>query len=150
MPRPLSSEEIQEFRDALCRVAERLFAEHGYGGVTLRAMARELGCSAMTPYRYFENKEAIFTAVRTKAFIRHGEVFEKIAGEHRDPLERLRAYAYAYVGFARDEPHAYRIMFEIAGVDEATARDALKRAAHKLPIKTAFAARDVAGTGDTE
>ena len=114
MPRPLSSEEIQEFRDALCRVAERLFAEHGYGGVTLRAMARELGCSAMTPYRYFENKEAIFTAVRTKAFIRHGEVFEKIAGEHRDPLERLRAYAYAYVGFARDEPHAYRIMFEIA------------------------------------
>ncbi len=43
-----------------------------------------------------------------------------------------------------------RIMFEIAGVDEATARDALKRAAQKLPIKTAFASRDVGGRGESE
>jgi len=39
-----------------------------------------------------------------------------------------------------------RIMFEIAGVDEATAREALRLAGHKLPIKTKFVARvDVGG-----
>lgn len=34
-----------------------------------------------------------------------------------------------------------RIMFEIAGVDEARAREAMRRAAHKLPIKTKFVVR---------
>ena len=34
-----------------------------------------------------------------------------------------------------------RIMFEMAGIDEATAREALDLAAHKLPIPTKFVAR---------
>jgi large subunit ribosomal protein L16 len=34
-----------------------------------------------------------------------------------------------------------RIMFEIAGVDEETAREALRLAAHKLPIKVKFVTR---------
>jgi len=39
-----------------------------------------------------------------------------------------------------------RIMFEIAGVDEATAREALRLASHKLPIATKFVVRaDVGG-----
>lgn len=35
-----------------------------------------------------------------------------------------------------------RIMFEITGVPEATAREAMRLAAFKLPIKTKFVARD--------
>src|SRR3954463_2277795 len=35
-----------------------------------------------------------------------------------------------------------RIMFELSGVDEATARQALGLAAHKLPIKTKFVKRE--------
>lgn len=38
-----------------------------------------------------------------------------------------------------------KIMFEIAGVDEATAREALRLAAHKLPIKTKFVKREEIG-----
>lgn len=34
-----------------------------------------------------------------------------------------------------------RIMFEIAGVPEATAREAMRLASHKLPIKTKFITR---------
>jgi large subunit ribosomal protein L16 len=37
-----------------------------------------------------------------------------------------------------------RVMFEIAGVDEPLAREAMLRAAHKLPIKTKFIARGAA------
>lgn len=39
-----------------------------------------------------------------------------------------------------------RIMFELAGVDEATAREAMRLAAHKLPIKCRFVAKDAAAT----
>ena len=35
-----------------------------------------------------------------------------------------------------------RVMFELAGVDEAQAREALRLAAHKLPIKTRFVSRE--------
>lgn len=65
-PRPLCPEEIESFREGLCRVATRLFAERGVEGVTLRALARELGCSPRTPYRYFRNKDEIFLAVRVQ------------------------------------------------------------------------------------
>ena len=34
-----------------------------------------------------------------------------------------------------------RILFEMEGVDEATAREAMRLAAHKLPVKTRFVAR---------
>jgi len=35
-----------------------------------------------------------------------------------------------------------RIMFELAGVDEDLAREALRRAQHKLPMKTRFVSRE--------
>ena len=38
-----------------------------------------------------------------------------------------------------------RIMFELAGVDEELAKDAMRLAGHKLPIKTKFVTRDGGG-----
>lgn len=38
--------------------------------------------------------------------------------------------------------HRGRVMFEIDGVDEPTAREALRLAAHKLPVKTSFVRRE--------
>jgi large subunit ribosomal protein L16 len=39
-----------------------------------------------------------------------------------------------------------RVMFEIAGVSEEVAREAMRLAAHKLPIKTKFVTRtDIGG-----
>ena len=39
-----------------------------------------------------------------------------------------------------------RVMFEIAGVSEEVAREALRLASHKLPCKTKFVAREAAET----
>ena len=38
-----------------------------------------------------------------------------------------------------------KILFEIAGVDEATAREALRLASHKLPIQTKFVTKEDGG-----
>ncbi len=38
-----------------------------------------------------------------------------------------------------------RIMFELSGVDEALAREAMRRASHKLPVKTKFVMREGGG-----
>lgn len=39
-----------------------------------------------------------------------------------------------------------RIIFEVSGVDEATAREALRLAAQKLPVETAFTRRETVGS----
>lgn len=43
-----------------------------------------------------------------------------------------------------------KIMFEIAGVEEEVAREALRLAAHKLPIKTKFVKREEVGGESNE
>ena len=43
-----------------------------------------------------------------------------------------------------------RVMFELAGVSEEVAREALRLAGHKLPVKTKFVKREVGGDLDEE
>ena len=74
MPRAaLSQVQVDDFRTALCGAATRLFAEQGYEGVTMRALAKSLDCSPMTPYRYFKNKAEIFDTVRSAGANRFGD-----------------------------------------------------------------------------
>ncbi len=40
-----------------------------------------------------------------------------------------------------------RVLFEMAGVDEVTAREAMRLAGHKLPIKTKFMKKEVSQEG---
>ena len=41
-----------------------------------------------------------------------------------------------------------KIMFEVGGVDEATAREALRLAMHKLPIKCKFVKKESGGANE--
>ena len=109
----LTVEELGAFRGRAVAAATRLFAERGYRGVTLRSLAKELGVSPMTPYRYFENKEELFAMVRTEAFQRFADAQRDAVAELEDPEDALRMLGRAYVSFALDEPDAYHIMFEL-------------------------------------
>jgi AcrR family transcriptional regulator len=113
MPRVLTQSDVADFRERLCGVAERLFAEQGPDGVTMRQLASELGVSPMTPYRYFSDKDAILAAVRAAAFNRFAEALERAYDSERDPLARTIAIAQAYVDFALSEPAAYKLMFDL-------------------------------------
>ena len=57
MPKNLSAAEVDAFRARLCAVAQQRFAKQGVDGVSMRQLADALGCSPMTPYRYFRNKD---------------------------------------------------------------------------------------------
>jgi AcrR family transcriptional regulator len=113
MSRSLSEQAVDEFRGKLCRVAARRFAEFGYAGVTLRALAQELGCSRTTPYRYFKDKEHILWAVRAEGFLLLAQVQEAAASAEPTAERRLQAVGRAYLQFAADEPDYYRLMFEV-------------------------------------
>ncbi len=120
MPRTaLSETDVAEFRGRLTEVAMRLFAEQGYEGVTLRALAAELGVSPMTPYRYFADKDEIIQSVRQLAYDRMADAGEAAVRGIADPAERLLAMGRGMVAFALAEPHAYRHMFELNQPDAA-------------------------------
>ncbi len=113
MPRhPLSAEQVEQFRKELCELALERFAEDGYEAVSMRKLARDLGCSYTTPYRYFRDKAHIFAAVRALAFERFAAALEAGSAESSDPRDRIDRMARAYVGFALEQPRAYRMMFE--------------------------------------
>ena len=117
MPRNLSTDEISDFRDRLCDAAERMFAEQGPAAVTIRQLAAAVGVSAMTPYRYFEDKNAILAAVRARAFDRHAQTLER-AYYDSPPHARAAAIAEAYIAWALENPAAYKLMFDINQPDE--------------------------------
>jgi AcrR family transcriptional regulator len=114
MPRAaLSTAEIDAFRSRLCEVATKLFAERGYASVTFRALAAELGCSPMTPYRYFRGKDDILAAARQIAYRRFGELQERAYAMASDPIERVKACCRVDFRLGLESPDVYKIMFEI-------------------------------------
>jgi AcrR family transcriptional regulator len=82
----------------------------------MRQLAVELGCSPMTPYRYFKDKDEILAAVRAAAFTRLAETLEGALSHGPDrSLNALAcAVARAHVAFVEAEPHTYRLMFDLA------------------------------------
>ena len=115
MPKNLSASEVDAFRTRLCAVAQHRFATEGRDGVSMRQLADALGCSPMTPYRYFRNKDEILAAVRTAAFERFAAALERGGKKARGDLgAQARAVGEAYVRFALSEPEAYRLMFDLS------------------------------------
>lgn len=143
MPKVLSPDEIAGFRERLCDAAERMFAERGAEAVTIRELAAAVGVSPMTPYRYFEDKQAILAAVRARAFDRHALAMEQAYAGH-PPRERPRAMAEAYIRFAFDHPEAYKLMFEIRQPNEADYPDLMRAGERSRRTMTLHIADEIA------
>jgi AcrR family transcriptional regulator len=106
---------VDAFRARLCAVAQRRFAKAGVNGVSMRQLADALGCSPMTPYRYFRNKDEILAAVRAAAFDRFADALEAAAQPAQGDLRAAgQATGEAYLRFALSEPEAYRLMFDLS------------------------------------
>ncbi|MFL5297170.1 MAG: TetR/AcrR family transcriptional regulator [Phenylobacterium sp.] len=113
MPRVLSDTDVADFRERLCEAAERLFAERGPDAVTMRQLAAELGVSPMTPYRYFRDKDDILAAVRTNGFNRFADALEAARAAAAGPRAKGAAVGEAYLTFAFEHPHTYKLMFDL-------------------------------------
>lgn len=109
----LTADDHAAFRNAMRDVATRRFAKLGEAGVTMRGLAEDLGCSAMTPYRYFRDKDEIFAMVRAAALEAFAVSQERAFATEREPVRRLYAMGRAYVAHALVHPDEYRVMFEL-------------------------------------
>jgi AcrR family transcriptional regulator len=112
VPRALTEQESEAFRDRLCQAAAKLYVEEGPAAVSMRRIASELGCGTMTAYRYFTSKEQIISAVRTRGLHRFSDALERALASAGDGHARSIAVRDAYIAFARGDTATYRLMFE--------------------------------------
>ena len=113
--RARSAEDRDAVRARLLEAAARLHVEEGEAALSMRRLAAEVGCSPMAPYRYFDSKEALIAAIRTAASNRLADALEGVA---KDGRHRAADIGEAYVRFARENPAAYKLMFDLAQPDE--------------------------------
>ena len=104
----------------------------------------EYGLMALEPGWVKSNQIEAARIAMTRYTKRGGQVWIKI---FPDKSVTMRA-ADSRMGSGKGTPEYWvavvkpqRVMFEIAGVPEETAREALRLASHKLPIKTKIVAR---------
>jgi AcrR family transcriptional regulator len=92
--------------------ARRQLAEVGAPGLSLRAVARELGMVSSAVYRYFPSRDALLTALIVDAFDAVGQAAEDaVEGLADDVLVRWRALARAIRAWALDHPHDYALVY---------------------------------------
>lgn len=117
MALPHPEPRVRETRERIIAEAERQFAELGPDKASLRSIARAIGWTAASLYRYFPNKEALLAATRAAVLNRFSDRIESAYAASEGPWERSRAVGRAYARFAFEEPHAYRLVFGMAAPD---------------------------------
>ena len=99
-------------RAELIAAADRILAETGdVNGLSLRAVAREVGIATPSIYLHFPDKAALVQAVLAARFAQLEDAVRSAVLEASGPAEHLRAGCLAYCRFATEHPNAYRVLF---------------------------------------
>jgi len=85
--------------------------EGGTAGVTLRAVAREVGIAAPSIYPHFPDADTILRAVVDQVFRQLIDRISDAVANISQAKPRLRAYCSAYLDFAAASPQRYKLLF---------------------------------------
>ena len=127
-----SEADADRLRDELLSAALALFIEGGLEAVTMRAVATQVGISAMTPYRYYEDKGHLLRGIWQHVL---GAAWQQMLAASRgiaDPRERIRAQVDAFIDYWEANPQHYRLVY----MTEQTTQGDEQRTLVSLPIYT--------------
>lgn len=112
MPRPHRDTPL-DLSQEIKAVAVRRLAEHGAAGLSLRAIARDLGITAPAIYNYFRRLDDLITALIVDAYTSLGDALA--AGRDSRPAAdhtgRLIATGLAYRAWAKSYRERYNLIF---------------------------------------
>ena len=98
-----------DLREALMAAAREALETPAPETITLKSLAVRLGVSQPAPYRHFDSREALLTAVAAEGFVRFAAALTDAKSELADqPFERA---CLAYLEFGRVNRGLYRLMF---------------------------------------
>lgn len=102
-----------EITGEILEVARRHLATHGAAGLSLRAVAREIGMVSSAVYRYFPSRDALLTQLIVEAYDGVGDAAEaaEAATQGRPATHRIVAVWLAVRRWALEHPHEYALVY---------------------------------------
>ncbi|MGV9779527.1 TetR/AcrR family transcriptional regulator [Streptosporangium sp. NPDC003464] len=94
-------------------IARRHLATEGAGGLSLRAVAREMGMVSSAIYRYFPSRDDLLTALIIDGYNAVGEAVENAEAlcPREDHTGRWLALCHAVRDWALAHPHEYALLY---------------------------------------
>ena len=129
MPKPLASKtpkrgrpvkslaQRQEMKTQISEIAKTLFQQEGYAKVSMRRIAKEMGCTPMTLYGYYDGKIDILRTLWGGVF---KELFDHLGAIRfeKNPKAYLQTLCVTYVNYWINNPDYYRLVFMAEGVTQ--------------------------------
>ncbi|GAA4200188.1 TetR/AcrR family transcriptional regulator [Streptosporangium oxazolinicum] len=102
-----------ELTREIADVARGQLAVHGASGLSLRAVAREMGMASSAIYRYFPSRDDLLTALIIDGYDAVGEAVEnaEAAVPREDHAGRWMAVCHAVRDWALAHPHEYALLY---------------------------------------
>ncbi|MDH3655250.1 MAG: TetR/AcrR family transcriptional regulator [Myxococcales bacterium] len=143
MGRPKDADPEQT-RVTILDAAEDEFAEHGFHGTRMVAIAKRAGVTHGLLHYYFDSKDRLYEEVVGRLFRRHLRLFEQLASE--GTVVSAREAVMQSFDLFWEHPNQVRIMlWEMASGDDRVERamkdfyDGMARALARLPAKATSA-----------
>jgi AcrR family transcriptional regulator len=103
-PRP--APDLDQRREQFIRAARNIAEADGWGAVTMRRLAQELGVTQPVLYSAFDSRQALIDAVALDGF---DDIAAALEAVDASPMPRMRAY----LDFAAAHPALYEAMFSL-------------------------------------
>ena len=103
----------QETIEEIKTTSWKQIGELGAAGLSLRGIAREMGMTAPGLYRYYQDRDALVTALLMDAFDSFSTALETARDEYEadNHIDRFRAICKAYFQWGVTNPQKYILLF---------------------------------------
>ena len=101
-----------DLKRALLDAALELVRTQGAEAFTLREVARRAGVSHNAPYRHFQDKGELLSAVAIEGYERLRESMVRAAESGTTPEEKFRLSARGFLDFALRYPEHFKVIFD--------------------------------------
>jgi AcrR family transcriptional regulator len=99
-------------KQALLDASGALLDKHGPDGVTIRAVARDVGVSHAAPVNHYKDRETLLTALATVLFKELlASVREKLSSKDLPASERISVFAFVLFEYAMKHSNRYRLLW---------------------------------------
>jgi AcrR family transcriptional regulator len=96
--------------EKILTVAARLFATHRFHEARMEDIAAAAEVGKGTLYRYFHDKEELYTALLSRASEQLSARFEEISQLDQGPVAQLEALVWAVIHYFDEQPHLFDLI----------------------------------------
>lgn len=134
-PRKRASEELT--KELIIKEAQMQFEKTDFQEVSMRNIAKKLGCSHGAIYYHFKNKAELFFAIIEQYFLKLNTLIDETIQEKDDDETKLKKLFLRFIEFGLNHQSQYELMFmlrnkEVDALAQQAANDSYRKFAEAV------------------